>query len=33
MSGAVFPSGGGINPTLTLQALCWRASEAIAAEG
>jgi gluconate 2-dehydrogenase alpha chain len=33
MSGAVFPSGGGINPTLTLQALCWRASEAIAARG
>jgi gluconate 2-dehydrogenase alpha chain len=30
MSGAVFPSGGGINPTLTLQALCWRAAEGLA---
>jgi gluconate 2-dehydrogenase alpha chain len=29
-SGAVFPSGGGINPTLTLQALVWRAAEQLA---
>lgn len=27
MGGAVFPSGGGINPTLTMQALVWRAAE------
>jgi gluconate 2-dehydrogenase alpha chain len=28
--GAVFPSGGGINPTRTIQALVWRAAEALA---
>lgn len=33
MGGAVFPTGGGINPTLTLQALVWRASEALARTG
>ncbi|MBA3516535.1 MAG: GMC family oxidoreductase [Rhizobiales bacterium] len=32
MSGAVFPSCPGINPTLTIQALSWRAADGIAAE-
>lgn len=32
MSGAVFPSSGGINPTLTLQALTWRACDDLARE-
>jgi gluconate 2-dehydrogenase alpha chain len=31
--GAVFPSGGGINPTLTIQALVWRAAEELARRG
>jgi gluconate 2-dehydrogenase alpha chain len=31
--GAVFPSGGGINPTLTIQALVWRAAEELASRG
>jgi gluconate 2-dehydrogenase alpha chain len=32
MSGAVFPSCPGINPTLTIQALCWRAADTLARE-
>lgn len=32
MGGAVFPSGGGINPTLTIQALTWRACDELARE-
>ncbi|TAK20709.1 MAG: GMC family oxidoreductase [Chloroflexota bacterium] len=31
MGGCVFPTGGGLNPTLTIQALVWRAAERIAA--
>src|SRR6185436_2083483 len=32
MSGAVFPSVPGINPTLTIQAVSWRAADRLAAE-
>jgi gluconate 2-dehydrogenase alpha chain len=32
MSGAVFPSCPGINPTLTIQALSWRAADSLARE-
>jgi gluconate 2-dehydrogenase alpha chain len=32
MSGAVFPSCPGINPTLTIQALSWRAADSLAHE-
>jgi gluconate 2-dehydrogenase alpha chain len=32
MSGATFPSVPGINPTLTIQAVSWRAADRLAAE-
>ena len=32
MSGAVFPSVPGINPTLTIQAVSWRAADRLVGE-
>ena len=32
MSGAVFPSVPGVNPTLTIQAVVWRAANRLAAD-